>query len=281
MTSTNRLDHTVINVRFDMDDAEILFGQLGFTLTPRGYHSHGSINHLMMFETDYLELLGLPAGEPPRRKDIRDAPVGINGLVFKTDNVDEVFAHLQSLGFDGEPPKAFHRPVEMDGESRDAKFRTVTARGDVFPAGRVYFCEHGTPELVWRPEWQTHANGVFAILEFVSVARDAGGEAANFAKLLGTEVRTDTTGGRYSDVGEARITTLTMDQYEDRYGALASIMDERNSIFGALVFLTRDQDALNDLLDEVPAGLGVEIHDGRTVVRANEFDAVMEFVAAD
>ena len=60
MPALAQLDHAVINVHFGMDRAEPLFQTLGFTLTPRGYHSLGSINHLMMFGTDYLELIGLP-----------------------------------------------------------------------------------------------------------------------------------------------------------------------------------------------------------------------------
>ena len=31
------------------------FGFDGFRLTPRGYHSLGSINHSMVFTNDYLE----------------------------------------------------------------------------------------------------------------------------------------------------------------------------------------------------------------------------------
>ena len=52
MECQTRLDHVVINVRRDMDPAEALCRSLGFTITPRGYHSLGSINHLMMFDTD-------------------------------------------------------------------------------------------------------------------------------------------------------------------------------------------------------------------------------------
>ena len=79
MPSTDRLDHTVINVKGDMDVAEALFDKLGFTLTPRGYHSHGSINHLMMFGTDYLELIGIPEGKEIERKDLRTLPLGSTG----------------------------------------------------------------------------------------------------------------------------------------------------------------------------------------------------------
>ena len=62
-------DHVVINVLFDMDRAAALMSQLGFSLTPRGYHSLGSINHLAMFDDDYLELVGLPSGTDVLRKD--------------------------------------------------------------------------------------------------------------------------------------------------------------------------------------------------------------------
>ena len=52
------LDHIVIDVRDRIDDAARHFSELGFLLTPRGHHTLGSSNHLAMFATDYLELLG-------------------------------------------------------------------------------------------------------------------------------------------------------------------------------------------------------------------------------
>ena len=61
MPTPPKLDHTVINVGYQMDEAQQRFQALGFYLTERGFHSFGSINHTMMFGTDYLELIGLPA----------------------------------------------------------------------------------------------------------------------------------------------------------------------------------------------------------------------------
>ena len=54
MASTKQLDHTVINVGFEMDAAKTVFANLGFTLTPRGHHSTGSINHLAIFLNNIL-----------------------------------------------------------------------------------------------------------------------------------------------------------------------------------------------------------------------------------
>ncbi|MBD0272521.1 MAG: VOC family protein, partial [Acetobacteraceae bacterium] len=66
------LDHVVIAVR-DLQAAADAWGQLGFTVSPRGLHSPhmGSGNHTIMFSEDYIELLGVvtpqPHNEPMRR----------------------------------------------------------------------------------------------------------------------------------------------------------------------------------------------------------------------
>ncbi len=273
MATTARLDHTVINVGFEMDQAEAIFADLGFTLTERGYHSLGSINHLMMFETDYLELIGLPAGVDHDRPDLAGAPNGINGLVFKTDDVDEVHARLQALDMAGAPPKAFTRPVELPEGTFDASFRTVHVRPDVFPGGRVYFCEHGTPELVWRPEWQSHANDVRAMPEFVVVRADHRAEAERFARLLDSDVAED---GAVADVAfvGGRIRVMSPAAYGERYGALASALGTRDSIFGAI----RLRVGMLDGVGKIAEGRSGVLDDGaRVVIREDSFDSVLEF----
>ena len=52
MLDNLNLDHIAINVKENMDEAYKFFSELGFTLTPRGYHSLGSINHSMVFKND-------------------------------------------------------------------------------------------------------------------------------------------------------------------------------------------------------------------------------------
>src|SRR5262245_6817321 len=84
------LDHVVINARDDMDRAADTYRRLGFTLTERGYHSLGSINHLAMFGTDYLELIALPKGATTGRMDLLTFPFGLNGLVFGSEDSAEI-----------------------------------------------------------------------------------------------------------------------------------------------------------------------------------------------
>ena len=273
MPSELQLDHTVINTRFEMDEAQELFTKAGFQLTERGYHTLGSINHLMMFGTDYLELLGLPKGKEVGRKEIAEAPLGLNGLVFKTTDADVSYAHLQEIGMAGDPPKAFSRPVELPDGTRDASFRTVHVRADVFTAGRVYFCEHGTPELVWREEWQEHANGTTSIPEFVIVSTTQAEEAGRYAQLLGTEVSGD--GISIEFVG-GKLTVLSPEQYGERYGAMACSMDGRATMFGALVCSNGNPGLAAGIVDDA---IEVEASAGRTLVRFTQFNALIEFVS--
>lgn len=278
MTTLPVLDHMVINVHEEMDAAEPLFVALGFTLTPRGHHSLGSINHLMMFGTDYLELIGMPKGAENTRPEILASPLGLDGLVFKTNDVDHVFAHLQANEMAGDPPRAFTRPVELPEGEAIAKFRTVTVRAGVFPAGRVYFCEHGTPELVWRPEWQQHANGAIRMAEAVIVSTQPEVEAGRYARLLEAAEPEAQDGAYQIAISGAILSVLSPQQYNARYGVLASSMRDSQSMFGAVVMQTQDLNALTDCMKTMPESVQVVQHNERVVVRVPAFDSLLEFV---
>ena len=274
----NYLDHVVINVKDDMDLAQLVFSNLGFTLTPRGYHTLGSINHLMMFGSDYMELIGFPehgvANNPNARPDLTTAPFGINGLVFKSSDVDKTFEKLVKLEMDGDPPKSFSRPVELDGRKTDAKFRTVTVRAGVFPEGRVYFCEHGTPELVWRPEWQSHRNGIEAVSEIVVVTREPVKSADLYIKLLGTSLVKKSLGKSVEIPGGGCITVYSEDEYQERYGQLASGLEGRDAIFGALVFETAKDIFKLDI--QGAKHVEMERKESSLVLRVPKYDSVLE-----
>ncbi len=277
MTSPMQLDHIVINVQRNMDEAEAAFRDLGFSLTPRGYHTLGSINALAMFATDYLELLGFPADGEVRRPELASAPLGLNGLVFKSANVDDTFAHLKALGVAGDPPKSFSRPVTLrNGETHDAKFRTVAVNAEMFPAGRFYFCEHLTPELVWRPEWQSHANGVTRFEDITVVAENASETAALTAGIIHSDVQKGEIASVVHAADGFRLLFQTPSQYQSRFAAGARNMGPRQAMLGAVTLnaaLTADQRSRM-------AGDGrfsVATKAGSTRVLVNAFEAVIVF----
>jgi hypothetical protein len=272
------LDHMVINVRFQMDEAQSLFEGLGFQLTPRGHHSLGSINHLMMFGSDYLELLGLPPGSSAR-PELSGSPMTIDGLVFKTEDVDATYEHMRTLGMDGDPPKSFTRPLEIDGEAAEAAFRTVTVRSDVFGGGRVYFCEHATPQYLWHTPWMVHGNGVERTHEFVVVSVDPEAEAARYGALVGRDPAPISNATARVDLGGAALAVMSQEAYRDRFGDLALACPADTSIFGAISFGCGSLDGPEKVLGEGHPGCRIE-HKGDTIrVAVDTFNALLEFRA--
>ncbi|HTV89696.1 MAG TPA: VOC family protein, partial [Stellaceae bacterium] len=198
------LDHVVIDVRDRIDEAVRAFFGLGFQLTPRGHHTLGSTNHLAMFASDYVELLGYGQGGNIRG-ELERFPIGLNGLVFKTANADDVHAAAAAAGLPILPVQRFSRPVELDGVRRDAVFRTTRLDAAKIAMGRVYFCEHLTPDLVWRPEWQVHQNGARAIGRVIVATPEPRRTAALFAALFGPAAVAERDGRCIVAAGAARV----------------------------------------------------------------------------
>ncbi len=180
-----RFDHAVITVGARMDAAVETFRRLGFFVTPRGYHTLGSINHLVVFASTYIELLGLPADRPDARPELRDSPQGLDALVFRAEDAELSRAAAAARGAPVAAVQQFSRPVAMESGTRDAVFRTVRMPPGSAQAGRLYFCQHLTPELVWHPGWSAHPNGATDLAGATVRVRDADAEAGLYRSLLG------------------------------------------------------------------------------------------------
>lgn len=193
----NLIDHIVIDVRDRMAEGAEAWRRLGFQLTPMGRHSLGSANHLAVLGRDYLELLGTDVPGGPLRPDIAPYPVGLNGLVFRTGDAEALSAGQQARGVPIGPAQAFHRPVDLpDGTSGEAHFRTARLDRAAAFDGRLYWCEHLTPEHVWRPEWQSHPNGALGVARILLSVRDPERQAAMFRRMFGAAAVTEGTEGR-------------------------------------------------------------------------------------
>lgn len=216
------LDHAVINVADQLDNASARFRRLGFQLTERGHRSLGSSNHLAIFGENYLELLGYESGKGSQRADLWQSPLGLSGLVWKCNDAESEFQHLQQQDLDGDPPASFHRPVTLpDGSVSEAHFRTVRLRPALVPNGRSFFCQHLTPEAVWQPAWQQHPNGVRNISEFVIVAQDPALSAQVYSRLFGaSKVLACPEGAFVLRAGAATVRFASAEYAQQRFGPL-------------------------------------------------------------
>ncbi|MBJ7221236.1 MULTISPECIES: VOC family protein [unclassified Brenneria] len=260
---TLSLDHLVLNAQFETDSAAALLSQLGFTLTPRGYHSMGSINHLVMFAHHYLEILGLPPGEPVRREELLAGPAGLDGLVFRSQDIAASAAAIQRAGFTPQPVRTFSRPVDIDGQRQQARFSTVHLPADSFSAARIYFCQHHTPELVWRDEWQHHQNGVTRISQLTVVTDDPASLARDY-QALGTPAP------------GFELAFLHRDAFVQRYRHLLTPDPDRDSQFAAMRFHGGDR----ALIARQARALGLPLSEQpeRLLVALPAFNCLCEFL---
>lgn len=167
MSVPYEFDHLVVVVRDQMPQASECFQALGFHLTTLGKHNLGSMNRLIVLQSSYVELLGWEAGLPPARKEIANEPIGLNALVFRTQNAEACYAVLAGLGYCPNPVQELTRPLRIGGKIEQASFRTVRFSEQPIPGLRIYFCEHLTPHHVWRAEDLSHPNMLTELSEIV------------------------------------------------------------------------------------------------------------------
>jgi len=281
MTVNHRgLDHAVVNVRDRMDEAVETYRRLGFFLTERGHHSLGSINHLMILGPDYLELVGFPPGRADARPDIAAAPVGLNGLVFRIDDEAATASEVAASGVAAEAPVHFDRPVRAGGADQMARFSVVRIRSDPAYGGRVYFCRHRTPELVWRDEWRNHPNGALRISGLIIAAHDPDVPAETFRRMFGAAAVRAAGGTRIVTAGQAEVELAPPDALRSRYGDAAADAAGRPNWMAGLRVAVRSLDAVRALL--AANGVeGVAVARDRIVVPARSaMNTTLEFAQA-
>jgi hypothetical protein len=270
------LDHVVINARERLDDALACYQRLGFQLTPRGYHTLGSMNHLAIFGTEYLELIGL--GPNATRTDLLRFPTGLDGLVFGTDDSLGVHAALKAAGVPVADPTEFSRPVALPEGNADAKFRTVRLMPEAAPYGRLYFCHHFTRNLVWRDEWRRHANGTIGVVRAVICAADPVRAAQLFRTMFGPEAIRPIPDGSSVLIGLSRFDIVTPRALAATFGAAAPDPQGRTDYMAGLTLRVADLERTAGVL--AAEGVAITRAPERILVPATDaFGTTIEFIA--
>lgn len=258
------LDHLVINTHYDIDAAQALLEALGFIVTPRGYHTLGSVNNLVVLAGGYLELIGQPRNSTKIRQEILDSSIGIDGLVYAVEDVQACHDNWIAMGLDAQPVQHFSRPVQVADKTVDARFSTVRLRPGQFSAGRVYACRHLTPELVWRSEWMGHPNGVSSISGLLVVDQDPVRAAADYARMgqWGSDFALE-----FTDAGSLPA----------RFGKLTEYAPQRDAFFAAIRMRGGDR----NFISAKARSLGLPIHENADtlVLALPAFQVLLEFAA--
>jgi catechol 2,3-dioxygenase-like lactoylglutathione lyase family enzyme len=246
------IDHAVVMVK-DLDKAAENYRRLGFTVSPRGTHSAhmGSGNYTIMFDPDYMELLG---------------------VLTPTEHNAPARANLEKNG-EGIERIAFTAVDSAEGaEFRTFQWPTTEAPGGV----RIFACQHKTRETVWIPELMKHANGAKRLKQVLMVAPEPAKEAAQLSRMIDRETRNEADGGVAVPSGgdRADFVFLTKDQLGKRYpGVSLAGLPERG---GAGLVIVADVAAAEKALGAV----GVKSADGVVVPPASGNGTMLAFVGA-
>ncbi len=260
------IDHAVVMVQ-DLDKAAETYRQLGFTISPRGTHSAhmGTGNYTIMFDPDYMELLGVLAPtehNAPARAYLDKRGEGIERIAFTAVDSAAGAEEIRARGLTPIGPTDFERPVTLpDGTVSAAKFRTFMWPTAEAPGGvRIFACQHKTRETVWIPVLMNHANAAKRIRQALIATPEPAKEAAHLGRLIDREPRAERDGAVSVPSGgdRADFVYLTLDQLGQRYpGVPLAGLSERGG--AALVLVSGDLAATEKALGSAAVRSGAAI----------------------
>lgn len=186
----------------DSDAAGAALSHLGFTLTPFSAQSHrlepgaplvpaGTGNRCVMLRNGYLEFL-TPTHDTPNAAQLRHAIArytGVHLIAFGTEAPDANYARLAAEGFAPLPPVALQRQVGTETGAATARFTVVRVPPAGMAEGRIQYCQHHTPDVVWQPRWLTHANHAVGLAGVLLCVPDPAAAAQRYARFTGLPVQ--------------------------------------------------------------------------------------------
>lgn len=177
------IDHVgcIVNA---FDDGAAHWERLGFSLTPvsrqrgavpgrEGFHPWATANRCVILRNTYLELIGIvdkDAFNPWARFIARNE--GLHILAMRCEDAAAAHAALATRTNALQPPVPRERALDVNGETRTMRFRNIFSRDDQWPETRYLVIEHQTPDYLWQPRYQTHANGASDLTGATLVADD-------------------------------------------------------------------------------------------------------------
>jgi hypothetical protein len=241
------IDHVVITAR-ELNSIADSYRRMGFTLTPRGHHTLGSQNHCVMFGHDYFELLMVPQRLPGREYyyDFARIGDGLAAIALKTDNARGAYGELTAAALAPSEPVDFSRPVELSTGNANASFRITQLGLEQTPGGQVFLCQHFTRDVVWRPEYQVHANSATGLAAIAILSGDVPATAAAYERLFDVKGRSIAE-GRLIDTGDTPIAVVSERALAKRLPGVW-ISARHQPYMAALFIHVKDRDAAEKTL---------------------------------
>lgn len=227
---TLNLDHIAHFVP-DHDAAAAALENLGFTVTPFSPQSHrltpdgplvpaGSGNHCVMLREGYIEFLA-PTADTPIAAQLRTAIgryVGPHLIAFGTATPQVDHERLARNGFAPLTPVALQREIGTPDGHATARFTVVRVPPGTMAEGRIQFCAHHTPELLWQHRWLDHPNGATGLNGVMLCVDDPAQAAARYARFTGLAAGRGNDGSHVIATARGRLTFVDPGRVRQRFG---------------------------------------------------------------
>jgi catechol 2,3-dioxygenase-like lactoylglutathione lyase family enzyme len=245
------LDHPVVAVR-DMDEAHGVYERLGFIIPPRGSHLEwGTGNWCIMFPEDYLELRGIVDGSRyTHHLDtyLAEKGEGLMGVAFGTRDAAKSYETAKESGLKPTALKELTRRFERPEGEAFPKFRIVYLSEEDAPGLlTTVICGHLTPEIIRRPEWLDHPNGVRKVFSVTTVVEDPAATKQAYEKLLSPDAVKERDGGLRLELGNGAAIDVVSQASADKDGI--AIQGASLPYIPAMALAVRDIGATKDVLN--------------------------------
>jgi catechol 2,3-dioxygenase-like lactoylglutathione lyase family enzyme len=223
------IEHPLVTVR-DLDAVAARYSALGFDPTPLGRHPWGTVNRLIMFPDNFIELISVadygaieadPVGGHRFGRRVRDGlerGEGISLLALHSKDAIGDGRIAEARGAASEGQVDFRRAIVLpDGTSDEAVVTLTILPDDEHPNLSFFLCHQHKPHLVWNPDWLRHRNGADAITVVTYLARDPDAAADRFRAVWGNEALAPQDGGWCVTTAGGLIHVLTDEAIEARF----------------------------------------------------------------
>lgn len=209
------------------------WARLGFSLTPvsrqrgavpgrEGFHPWATANRCVILRNTYLELIGVvdPAGFNPWARFIAKNE-GLHILALRCDDAASAYPILGARTDALLPPVPRERKLDVDGGERTMRFRNMFSRDEAWPEARYLVIEHQTPEYLWQPRYQAHANGACDLVAATLVADEPASLSSRLAAFGARIFAEDKSAISAHLPGRGALYVLSSARFEQLYGHAA------------------------------------------------------------
>jgi hypothetical protein len=227
------IEHPLVTVR-DIEAVASRYAALGFAPTPLGRHPWGTVNRLIMFPDNFIELIAVgdaaaieanPVGGHRFGRRVRDRLAwgeGISLLALRSADAvaDELAAVSRGAASAGRVE--FRRPVRLpDGREDEAVVTLAILPDDAQPGLSFFLCQQHKPDLVWTPAWLVHPNGADAITAVTYLAPDPMAVARRLESVWGAQAVLREEGGLRVETAGGVLHVFDVEAVESRFPGMA------------------------------------------------------------